>query len=52
MPLPGQIEGALSSAPGFDSDTIITAAVAQPFFAAGYRSVSGIFRWGPRRLET
>ncbi|MGO4885472.1 MAG: DUF1906 domain-containing protein [Bryobacteraceae bacterium] len=37
MPLPGQIEGALSSAPGFDSDTIITAAVAQPFFAAGYR---------------
>ena len=37
MELPGQIEGALSSAPGFDSDTVVTAAVAQQFFGEGYK---------------
>ncbi len=37
MALPGQIEGALSFAPGFDSDTVVTAAVAQQFFGQGYK---------------
>ena len=37
MALPGQTEGALSFAPGFDSDTVVTAAVAQQFFGQGYR---------------
>jgi hypothetical protein len=37
MALPGHIEGALSFAPGFDSDTIVTAAVAQQFFSQGYK---------------
>jgi hypothetical protein len=35
--LPGEIEGALSFAPGFDSDTVVTAAIAQQFFAQGYK---------------
>ena len=37
MALPGLIEGATSFAPGFDSDTAITAAAAQQFFAVGYK---------------
>jgi hypothetical protein len=37
MALPGQIEGAVSLAQGFDSDTVVTAAVAQQFFAQGYQ---------------
>jgi len=37
MPLPGQVEGAVTGARGFDSDTVITAPVAQQFFAQGYK---------------
>jgi hypothetical protein len=37
MALPGGIEGALSFAPGFDSDSVVTAAVAQQFFGQGYK---------------
>ena len=37
MGLPGQVEGAIPSVLGFDSDTVVTAAVAQQFYAAGYK---------------
>src|SRR5579871_936160 len=37
MSLPGQVEAALSLAPGFDTDAVISAAAAQQFFAAGYK---------------
>ncbi len=37
MTLPGTVEASTPSVPGFDSDTIITAAVAQQFYAGGYK---------------
>src|SRR5229473_8033649 len=37
MTLPGTVEASTPSVPGFDSDTIITAAVAQRFYAGGYK---------------
>lgn len=37
MSLPGQVEGATPSVLGFDSDTVITAALAQQFFSEGYK---------------
>jgi hypothetical protein len=37
MSLPGQVEGATPSVPGFDSDTIISAALAQHCSALGYK---------------
>jgi hypothetical protein len=37
MILPGEIQGANPSVSGFDSDTVITAARAEQFFAAGYK---------------
>ncbi|SRR5260370_558731 len=37
MTLQGEVQGAIPSLPGFDSDTIITAAAAQQFYAAGYK---------------
>jgi glycoside hydrolase-like protein len=37
MSLPGQVEGAISSVSGFDSDTIISPALAQQFYSMGYR---------------
>jgi hypothetical protein len=35
--LPGTIEDSLPSVPGFDSDTIVTSAVAQQFYGGGYK---------------
>ena len=37
MTLPGGIEGAASSVPGFDCDAVLSAALAQRFFSQGYR---------------
>ncbi len=37
MTLSGTVEASTPSVPGFDSDTIITAAVAQQFYAGGYK---------------
>jgi len=37
MTLPGTVEASTPSVPGFDSDTIITATVAQQFFGGGYK---------------
>ena len=37
MSLPGQFEGAIPSVPGFDSDTIISAALVQQCYASGYK---------------
>jgi hypothetical protein len=35
--LPGAVEASIPSVPGFDSDTIITPATAQQFYALGYK---------------
>jgi hypothetical protein len=35
--LPGSVEASIPSVPGFDSDTVIPAAVAQQFFRGGYK---------------
>jgi hypothetical protein len=35
--LPGTVEDSLPSVPGFDSDTIVTSAVAQQFYGGGYK---------------
>lgn len=37
MPLAGHVQGAPAGAPGFDADTVITAATAQEFYSQGYR---------------
>ncbi len=37
MSLPGQIQSAIPSLPGFDCDTTLTASLAQKFFAQGYK---------------
>src|SRR5258708_17756851 len=37
MSLPGQIQNAIPSLPGFDCDTTLTASFAQKFFAQGYK---------------
>ena len=37
MPLSGQVQGAMPSVPGFDSDTVISAALAQQCYALGYK---------------
>lgn len=37
MSLPGQVDGATPSLLGFDSDTIVNAALAQKFFSEGYK---------------
>jgi len=37
MSLPGQVEGAIPSVPGFDSDTTMSFAVAQQCFSLGYK---------------
>jgi len=37
MALSGEVQGAIPSVPGFDSDTVITASLAQQFYANGYK---------------
>ena len=37
MSLPGEVEGAIGSVPGFDSDTTISLALAQQCYALGYK---------------
>jgi hypothetical protein len=37
MMLPGTVEASIPSVPGFDSDTTLSAAVAQQFYGAGYK---------------
>jgi len=37
MSLPGQVEGAIPSVPGFDADTTISLTLAQQFYALGYK---------------
>lgn len=37
MALPGEVQGAIPSVPGFDSDTVVTAALAQQFYTEGYK---------------
>src|SRR5260370_7531478 len=37
MTLPGQVESATPSVPGFDSDSMIVAEIARRFFTAGYK---------------
>ncbi len=37
MGLPGQVEAATPSVPGFDSNTVISSALAQQFYAQGYK---------------
>jgi hypothetical protein len=37
MSLPGQVEGAIPSVPGFDSDTTISSTLAQQFYSQGYK---------------
>jgi len=37
MSLPGEVRGAISSVPGFDCDTILSADLARQFFAQGYK---------------
>src|SRR5260370_13161228 len=37
MTLPGQVESATPSVPGFDSDSMIAAEIARQFFTAGYK---------------
>ena len=37
MSLPGEVEGAVPSVLGFDSDTIISSPLAQQFYAGGYK---------------
>jgi hypothetical protein len=47
MLLPGAIEASVPSVPGFDSDTIVTAAVAQRFFSGGYKFCLRYLSRGP-----
>jgi len=37
MPLPGQVQDAASSVPGFDCDAVLSADVAHKFFSQGYK---------------
>jgi Domain of unknown function (DUF1906) len=37
MPLPGQVQDAASSVPGFDCDAVLSADVAHQFFSQGYK---------------
>ena len=37
MPLPGEVESAISSAPGFDCDAVLSAELARQFFLQGYK---------------
>lgn len=37
MTLPGEVQGGIPSVVGFDSDTIVTTALAQQFYAGGFR---------------
>lgn len=37
MPLPGAVQNAVTSVPGFDCDSVLSAAVAQQFFSQGYK---------------
>jgi hypothetical protein len=56
MSLQGEVQGPIASVPGFDSDTIITAAAAQQFYAAGYkfclRYLSLVGQESPQDLST
>jgi Domain of unknown function (DUF1906) len=48
MNLPGTVEGAKPSLPGFDSDTAITAQVAQQCYASGYKFCIRYLSLGPQ----
>src|SRR2546430_17577484 len=37
MPLPGQVQDAASSVPGFDCDALLSAELAHQFFSQGYK---------------
>jgi hypothetical protein len=37
MPLPGEVQDAVSSVPGFDCDAVLSADLARQFFSQGYR---------------
>jgi Domain of unknown function (DUF1906) len=37
MPLPGQVQDAVSSVPGFDCDAVLSAELARQFFSQGYK---------------
>ena len=37
MPLPGQVQDAASSVPGFDCDAVLSADLARQFFPQGYK---------------
>jgi glycoside hydrolase-like protein len=37
MPLPGQVQDAISSVPGFDCDAVLSADLARQFFSQGYK---------------
>jgi Domain of unknown function (DUF1906) len=37
MPLPGQVQDAASSVPGFDCDAVLSAGLARQFFSQGYK---------------
>jgi len=37
MPLPGQVQDAASSVPGFDCDAVLSADLARQFFSQGYK---------------
>jgi hypothetical protein len=53
--LSGTVEDALSSVPGFDSDTILSSTVAQQFYAGGYKFCLRYLSLGsqsPRDLST
>lgn len=56
MTLRGEVQGAIPSVPGFDSDTIITAVAAQQFHGAGYkfclRYLSLVGQESPQDLST
>lgn len=55
MILPGAIEAALPSVPGFDSDTVLTAALAQQFYGGGFKFCLRYLSLGkqaPRDLTT
>src|SRR5260370_33089037 len=56
MTLQGEVQGAIPSVPGFDSDTTITAVTAQQFYAAGYkfclRYLSLVGQESPQDLST
>src|SRR5579871_100512 len=51
MSLPGQVEPAVPSAPGFDSNTIVTSSVAQQCFSQGYKFCIRYLSLGPQAAK-